>query len=378
MGVSQSRTTRREFLSGKSAIQAAQDALPDDAPPAAAAAASEPAESYLVQVGRTAMACDFEIFLNAGQHPGATERALEALDLVDALESQMTIYRSTSEVIEINRRAAAQPVTVERRLFGLLQRGYELSQQTDGAFDMTSGPLTRLWNTVRREARLPAPDVVADALSRVGSRWLELDPASATIRFQRPGTEINLNAIGKGHALDRCSELLQAAGVENFLIHGGKSSVLARGSRALSESQGRGWLVSIKHPFKTSQTLIELWLLHRAVGTSGSANQYFHYQGKRYGHVIDPRTGWPPEGMLSATVVTSSAADADALATAMFVMGLDESVQYCRSHSETGCILVRSGSRSGEIEVHVCGLDRDAWRLIHDSASPEISLIRHE
>ena len=155
--------------------------------------------------------------------------------------------------------------------------------------------------------------------------------------------EINLNAIGKGYAVDRCGELLRAAGVEDFLIHGGQSSVLAGGSRAGADADARGWSVALKHPLKPQQRLAEIWLRNRALGMSGSGVQFFHHQGRRYGHVLDPRTGWPAEGVLSATGLLPSAALADAVSTACFVMGREGVEEYCRNHTDVSAILVCPG-----------------------------------
>lgn len=364
MKSSKSKTSRRDFLAGKSAVKAIEDALPAEEPNTQGPAPSEAPQSYLMQIGRPAMACDFEVFFNAGQHPGATEAAVEALDLVDELESQMTVYRSHSEVLTINRLASGGPVVVEKRLFQLLQRAVELHGMTGGAFDVTSGPLSKAWGFFRRAGQFPMEEEIEQAKSRVGSQWLALDPETCTMRFRLPDLEINLNAIGKGYALDRCAELLLERNVQNFMIHGGHSSILARGSRASPESDGKGWLVSVKHPYKTEQRLLELWLRDRALGTSGAGNQYFHFQGRRYGHVIDPRTGWPADRVLSATVLAPDAATADALATAFFVMGVDESLAVCESHPELAAIFVFAGARAGEVEVQTHGLQADEWQRI--------------
>jgi thiamine biosynthesis lipoprotein len=362
MSQSKRHTNRRQFLLGKSAVKALEDVLPSEEIQNPTEGESKSPETYLVQVGRPAMACDFDIFLNAGQYPGATEIAISALDLVEQLESQMTVYRSDSEVLSMNRLAGQGPVAVEPRLFELLGRAAEIHAATRGAFDITSGPLSKAWGFFKRAGRFPSVAEVEMAKSRVGSQWLALDSDMKTIQFRRPDLEINLNAIGKGYALDRCAELLVEGGVESFLIHGGRSSVLARGSRALSDSQGRGWLVAVKHPFRPDEVLLELWLRDRAIGTSGSGNQFFHFEGKRYGHILDPRTGWPANRVLSATVLAHDAATADALATAFFVMGVEESLTFCESRPELAAIFVCPASRAGDIELVTHGLKPEEIR----------------
>ncbi len=360
------KSSRRDFLKGRAAADAIADLLP--AEPAAAGhtgapSPGEPPAAYLLQVGRDAMACEFQVLLNAGQHEGATEAALEALDLVDELEDQLTVYRDHSEVSRLNRAAAEGPVVVESRLFALLERAVAIHAETGHAFDITAGPLTRAWGFFRREGRLPDQAALDATRRQVGSQWLELDAAASSVRFLRPGLEINLGAIGKGYALDRCAERLLALGVDDFLVHGGRSSVLAHGSRQADDG-GDGWSIALRHPLRHQQRLAEIRLRDRALGTSGSGNQFFQFQGHRYGHVIDPRSGRPADDLLSASVLAPTAADADALATACFVMGLDASLEYCAAHPELAAIFVRPGPRAGEMEIVTHGLtDRD-WRRL--------------
>ncbi|NLF70546.1 MAG: FAD:protein FMN transferase [Candidatus Anammoximicrobium sp.] len=371
----QRKTTRRQFLRGRAAVEALQDLAAGDglAPlpePATVAATSSAAPGYLMQISRRAMATDFEILLPAVQHGRATEAALQALDLVEELENQLTVYRPGSEVMAINGRAADGPVAVEGRLFALLQLALTLSRETVGAFDITAGPLSQVWGFSRRAGQLPAAEALAQAMSRVGYRHLELDDERHTIRFLRRGVEINLNALGKGYGVDRCAELLRAAGVANFLIHGGQSSVLAGGAPADSDDDVRGWSVALRHPLKPQVRLAEIWLCDRALGTSGSGVQFFHHQGRRYGHVLDPRTGWPAEGILSATVLAPSAALADALSTACFVMGRQGVEEYCRNHPEVSAILVCPGQRSGSLDIGAYGMPPDDWRRLDLPAGP--------
>ena len=356
---SQRKTSRREFLKGRSAVEAISDLLPEETAATDPLAARQDSSSYVLQVGRTAMACEFQVLLNAGQHEGATEAALEALDLVDALEDQMTVYRDHSEVSQINRTACDENVPVEAGLFQLLEEAVSLHEATDGAFDITSGPLWKAWGFHRREGRFPSQNDLADAMQRIGSRWLQLDTASSTIRFRRKGVEINLGAIGKGYALDRCRAVLRERGVDNFVIHGGRSSILGCGSRA--DATQDGWSVALRHPMRPEQRLGEIRLRDRALGTSGSGNQFFHFEGKRYGHVIDPRTGYPAEGALSATVLAPSAAQADALSTAFFVLGVEDTLEFCAKRPELSVLLVSAGPRSGSIEIHSHAFDDGEW-----------------
>ncbi len=381
------KTTRRDFLTGKSAAEALGDAVigsPEELPPPKSA---QSGRTYLLTVARQAMACEFEVLLNAGQYPAGADAALAALDLVEELEAQLTVYRDTSEIMAINGRAANEAVAVEPRLFELLARAVELSRATGGAFDITSGPLSKVWGFYRQQGSMPSPAEVAEALALVGSNKLQLDHFKRTIRFTQPRMELNLGAIGKGHALDRAAALLESSGIHDFCLHGGNSSVIARGNRVLdfglpildSEKQelaaqskiqnpkskiSSGWSIALRHSLKPDVRLAEFRLVDQALGTSGSGTQFFHYQGNRYGHVLDPRTGWPADNVLSATVIAPTAEQADALSTALFVMGLDAARALCQSRPEIAALLVTPGAKAGTTELHPLNLADDAWRAL--------------
>ncbi|MEO8495580.1 MAG: FAD:protein FMN transferase [Planctomycetota bacterium] len=361
------QSNRRQFLTGQAALDAVSN-LGADASPQSLSHRGElargEAQTYLIQIERRAMACEFQVLLNAGQNPGATEAALDAMDVIERLEDQLSWFRDTSELTRINRTAAASPVIVEHRLFQLLAEAISLSEQTGGAFDITAGPLWKLWGFNRREGKVPSEADIQQTLEQTGSRHVHLASETQTIQFARDGVELNLGAIGKGYALDRCAEHLVSAGVEAFLIHGGQSSMLARGSRSGLSETGPCWTVALRHPLKPDQRLAEIYLRDRALGTSGSGNQFFHFGGRRYGHVLDPRTGWPADDLLSATVLAPTAAQADALATGFFVMGLDSSLEFCRSRPELGALLVSAGEQAGSLELATIGLNQNDWRRL--------------
>ena len=354
-----SRSTRREFLQGKSAADAVADLLDRGTPAATSLTAAS--ENYLIQFGRRAMACQFEAYFNAGQYPGAADAAMEAFELIDRLEAQMTVFRDDSEMAAINRAAAEQPVEVEPRLFELLRRAVELHRQTDGALDITSGPLTKVWGFYRRQGAIPTDEHLAEARDRVGSQSLSLDEDARTVRFLKPGMELNLGAIGKGYALDRVAEELLTRGVDNFLLHGGSSSVLARGSCGLAGNDG--WTVDVRHPLHPDRSIAEIRLRDRALGTSGAGTQFFRHRGRRFGHILDPRTGWPAEGVYSATVVSRTAADADALATALYVLGPEHALDWCQRNPEVGLFMVVPGRGERQMDVVTAGLADDDLRM---------------
>jgi thiamine biosynthesis lipoprotein len=299
-------------------------------------AAPAPREIALLRFAREAMATNFEVILPFGT-PGAMQVAECALDLIDRLEDQLSVFREHSEISRLNRLAADGPVTLEERLYDLIACSAQLMLATDGAFDITTGALTKAWGFYRREGRVPLAEERADVLQRVGMQHVELDGLRRNVRYLRRGLEINLGSIGKGYALDRAAELLRREGVTVGLIHGGQSSILALGR---DPTDARGWAVGVRHPWRPEQRLAVVRLRDRALGTSAATFQHLEYNGKKLGHILDPRSGWPAAGVASATALAPSAAQADALATAFFILGVDRTVAYCQAHSEVGALLL--------------------------------------
>jgi FAD:protein FMN transferase len=310
--------------------------------------------SLLTHVTRRAMATEFAIFLPS-QWSHAVELAFETLQQLDEIEQALTIYRDDSEISRVNRTATQQPVVLSAPTFALLERAIRWSERTAGAFDVTAGPLVEAWGFTRRSGRKPDAAEIEVALQQVGYAALVLDAEARTVRFQKPGMSINLGAIGKGDALDRLAASLRANGVTDFLIHGGHSSVIAAGDQ--QPGSGQGWAVGIAHPTKPKRRLGGIWLKDTSLATSGSGKQFFHHRGQRFGHVIDPRTGTPAGDLLALTVLMDSAADADACATGLFVLGSEHIQGLCEQPSDwlPSMILVRPGNRQDAVVVDAVG-----------------------
>jgi thiamine biosynthesis lipoprotein len=336
---------RRDFLHPRRLAQTAGqvlgalDELHDL--PAAAEPEPEPIEFPLLRVSRRAMATTFEVLLPLGQ-PNALASAEAALDEIDRLETQLTVYRDTSEVSRLNARAATGTGPVEEGLFGLLDLAARITAETDGAFDVTAGALIKAWGFFRGPRRVPGTAELRQVLQRVGMRHVVLDAEARTIHFTRPGLEVNLGSIGKGYALDRAVGLLRADWkIPCGLLHGGQSSVYAMGSEPGTD---RGWSVGIRHPWEEGRRLAVVYLRERALGTSAATFQHLEHHGRKLGHILDPRTGWPAEGVASASAVAPTAAEADALATAFFILGVDRARAYCAAHPEVGAVLLPAGA----------------------------------
>lgn len=265
----------------------------------------------------------------------------------------MTIFNDESELAKVNHDAATGPVRVGEELFEILRLSLEISRETGGAFDVTSGPLSRCWGFNQREGRVPSDEAVENCLARIGSKFVTLDQERRTVKFERPGLELNLGSIGKGFALDQAARMLQNADFGKVLLHAGHSSVTAIGDASYREG---GWLVSVRDPVNRARNLIQLRLRNQSLGTSGKGEQFFEDEDKSYGHVMDPRTGRPAEQNLSASCVAPSAALADALATAFFTMSPDSVEVFCRERDDIGAIIVPGPTKSGSVDPVYFGI----------------------
>ena len=340
---------------------------------------------YLEQYAKNAMGCEFEFSFNLRQYSQASEASAQAFDLVDELEDLMTIYRDHSQISSVNRYGVEQPIRIESDLVALLVRAKILNQLTDGAFAITSGHLSDLWGFEKRKGRLPTESAIQSALELVCDDLIKVDESKSTVSLLKPNVKINLGGIGKGYAIDRVGQLLRRLGIADFAIHGGQSSVLACGTSEWShdeptqsqspssssqkkdhkDTRSPGWTVGISHPTIPNVRLGELTLKNRAMGTSGTARQGFYFRGKRYGHILDPRTGWPTSHFLSTTVIADQAETADALATAFFVMELDEIEGICQKRPDVGVILVRPMQPgNSQVSLTTINVEPDEFKVL--------------
>lgn len=344
------KNSRRDFLRGKSALNSVRN-VGDQLADSICGDRVAPQGISTLRLTQRAMACEFTVVMNPDRQSDISF-ASDALHLLEPLEEQMSVYRPSSELSCLNAAAAQQPVAVETQLFELLKQSLALSRATDGAFDPTSGPLVGLWRACRAGGRIPTDDEIEQCLKIVGVDHVQSDDAGGFISFDTPGVELNLGGIGKGFALDRMADELRTQSVADFLLHGGYSSILATGDH----NKTGGWPVGIGNPLFTDRRMGTVLLKNKAMSTSGSNIQYFRVKGKRYGHILDPRTGWPIENLLSVTVLADSAAEADALSTAFFVMGVENARRCCDTLEGVGIILIPFPEGGRKVTPTVIGI----------------------
>ncbi len=305
------------------------------------------------------MATRFEIVLH-GDDPARLRAAGEAaLDEIDRLEAQLSLYRPASDIARLNAAAAQRPVRVEPELFQLLQRARDLSKESNGAFDMTVAPLVRAWGFMGGSGRQPTPEELAAARSVVGMHLVDLNETGRAVRFTRPGVMLDLGAIGKGYALERAAEVLEEAGVRAALLHGGTSTI-----RALGAPPGlNGWTIALPNPstaaFGSGENppscdaapLATIQLRNEALSVSAVWGRGFHHDGEWLGHVLDPRTGRPARTALLSAVAIPSATDSDALSTALLILGRDFQRHLRSFRPGARSLLVEAGTdgQTGEV-----------------------------
>ncbi len=255
-----------------------------------------------------AMGTEFTVQLPLEDAQTAEAVAAELREETHRLERQLSLYLPDSDLCYLNAHAHEQPVRVEPELFQLLQICKSLYELTDGAFDPTVTPLLRLWGFVDKQFRVPDAEAIEETLQRVGMELVLLEPEGCWVYYALPGVELSFGAIGKGWAAARCVRILRELGVESALIDAGGSTQYALGAPPNAE----GWLFRLPDGSETM-------LRDAAVGVSGDAEQHFEANGVRYGHIIDPRTGYPAPSRPPVALVGDDPTLCDALSTAVYI-----------------------------------------------------------
>jgi thiamine biosynthesis lipoprotein len=328
------------------------------------------------------MATRFEIVLPGDDSARLRAAAEEAFDEIERLEAQLSLFRPTSEIANVNARAAHEPVRVSPETFRLLQHAARLSAETGGAFDITIAPLMRAWGFVNGSGHLPEPGQLAAARACVGMNLVQFDAVTHAVRFARPGVMLDLGAIGKGYAVGRAAELLRDAGISSALIHGGTSTVCAIGHPPDAEA----WRIAVEYPrpgsagvppagFSNEQLatgrrdagaprsaehsaslLANIELRDEALSMSAGWGKSFQANGRDYGHILDAHTGEPANRALLAVVTTTCATETDALSTALLTLGPAGMNPISALRPGLRAMVVADGGDSGRYQIESRGV----------------------
>ncbi|MEO7272350.1 MAG: FAD:protein FMN transferase [Vicinamibacterales bacterium] len=266
---------------------------------------------------RMSMACLYSVEAYGPRRLDLQAAAEAALDEVDRIDRLMSHYKAESPLSAINREAASHPVRPPRELFDFLVESLRYSRLSQGAFDITVGPLMKAWGFFRGDGGLPSPGDLAAARRVVGARHVRVDPAAGTLAFDATGVELDLGGIAKGYAVDRAVAILRARGITAALVSAGGSTVYGLGAPPEREA----WTIDVQDPLDARRSATTVRLRDRALSIAGRSEKWFEANGVRYSHIMDPRTGAPVQGMLTVAVLSDSGTAGDALDDALFVLG---------------------------------------------------------
>ena len=277
----------------------------------------------------------FEITVVAADSIEANQYIDLAITEISRIESLISSWDEHSQTAEINRKAGIEPVQVDRELFNLIERSIRISALTDGAFDISYASMDKIWKFDGSMTGMPSPEQVKAARSKIGYQNIVLDKEKPSVFLKFTGMKIGFGAIGKGYAADKAKELLVEKGVVAGIVNAsGDMNTWGR------QPNGQEWKVAITNPMDKHKAFAMLPISNGAVVTSGDYEKQVLFDGIKYSHIIDPRTGYPAKGLASVTIFAPKAELADALATAVSVMGIDAGLSLINQLPQVECVIV--------------------------------------
>ncbi|WP_281765114.1 FAD:protein FMN transferase [Neptunitalea lumnitzerae] len=263
-----------------------------------------------------------------------------AINEITRIEKLISSWDTQSQTSQVNSNAGIEPIQVDPELFALIERAIGISKLTDGAFDITYAAMDKIWKFDGSMTEMPNESTIKASIAKVGYKNIVLNKESGTVFLTKKGMKIGFGAIGKGYAADKAKALLISKGVKAGIIN-------ASGDMNTWGTQisGEPWKVAITNPMDKSKVFALLPIKEEAVVTSGNYEKFVVFNGKRYTHIIDPRTGFPSSGIISATVFAPKAELADALATSVFVMGIEVGLDRINQLPKIECIIIDDKGR---------------------------------
>lgn len=281
------------------------------------------------------MGSRFDITVVANDSIKANKYIDTAVVEISRIENLISSWDYNSQTSEINRNAGIKPVKVDKELFDLIERAIGISKLTDGAFDISYASMDRIWKFDGSMTKMPSKEEIIASVEKVGYQNIVLYKKNSTVFLKLEGMKIGFGAIGKGYAADKAKTLLISKGVSSGIINAsGDMNTWGK------QPNGNEWKVAITNPMDKNKVFALLPITNGAVVTSGNYEKYVNFNGKRYTHIIDPRTGYPSTGIISVTVFAPKAELADALATSVFVMGKEAGLDRINQLPKIECIII--------------------------------------
>ena len=290
-------------------------------------------ESKLVRRTQFIMGTLVEITLSEDDSEKNQQAIDHAFDEMARLESLMSTHLPDSEISKLNEQAGKGYTRLSPEVLHVIQSAIDWSQQTGGAFDISIGPVVKLWRFEDEKPTVPSPALIQQALQAVDYKNIQID--DVMVRLNNPGMALHLGAIAKGYAVDQAMAVLKNNGIQNAMINaGGDLTVI--GTRELNKP----WKIGLQHPRKPEKIIASFNLAEGSVATSGDYQRYFIHDKKRYHHILNPDNGKPARGLISATVIAAKTMDADALATGIFIMGAEKGMELIESLEGAEAMLI--------------------------------------
>lgn len=254
---------------------------------------------------------------------------------VKRIENLISDWIPTTQISQVSKNAGIQPVKVDKEVYDLVQRALKISQLTSGAFDVSYASMDKIWKFDGSMKAMPTPEAIKQSVARIGYQKIVLDAKAQTIYLKEKGMKLGLGGIGQGYIADKIKDLLLSKGCTSGIVNV-SGDINAWGY----QTTGKPWTVAIVNPMNKSKVFATFPLENSAVETSGSYEKFVVFDGKRYSHIIDPRTGYPAQGVVSVSVFAKQTEIADALATGIFVLGVDVGLNLVNQLKGIGCIIV--------------------------------------
>ena len=286
------------------------------------------------------MGCRFDITVVANSKEKAEFAIQTAVTEITRIEKLISSWDTHSETSAINTHAGIRPVQVSKELFDLIERCLSISKLTSGAFDISYASMDNIWKFDGAMQSMPSPEAIKNSVEKVSYKNIVLNKSDQTVFLKRKGMKIGFGGIGKGYAADKAKELLLAQKVPAGIINA-SGDLNAWGKQA----DGKDWKVAITNPLNKNTVFSWMPIHNAAVVTSGNYEKYVEFNNIRYSHIIDPRTGYPSSGVRSVTVFTKNAELADALATSLFVMGIDVGLNFINQLKGVECVFIDSTNK---------------------------------
>lgn len=300
--------------------------------------------SIFAQVERsrlvTLMGSKFEITLVDKDSLSAERNIDKSIDEIRRIENLISEWKPETQISEVNRNAGIKPVKVDSEVFALTEKGIYFSKLTDGAFDISIVAMDKIWKFDDSMNELPSEESIKSSVKNVGYQNIILDKTNSTIFLKNKGMKIGFGSIGKGYAADKTRELMKSFGVKAGIINA-SGDISAWGT----QSDGKPWAIGINNPFKDDKIAAVLYLKENAVTTSGSYEKYAEIHGKRYSHIMNPKTGYPSTGLTSVTIVGPNATMANGFSTSIMVLGKKEGLKLIKKFPEYQYLLITDSGK---------------------------------